>query len=50
MVGLRLKNYTMWYKESDKNINGGKKEKIVVYYGFVIFILPKTSNINREIP
>ena len=50
MVILRLKNPTMCYTESNKNINGGKEEKIIVYCGFEIFILPETSNINGDIP
>lgn len=36
--------------ESNKNINGVKRKKIIVYCGFEIFILPETRNINRDSP
>lgn len=48
MVILRLENSTMFYSESNKNINGGKKEKIIVYCCFEIFILPET--VHKDIP
>lgn len=50
MVILRLKNPCMCNREGNKNVKRGKKEKIIVYCGFKIFILPETRIINVVIP